>query len=75
MTPGHNSDRCKQVLLACNFQGRARGEHFSSRVYGITGDQECVQMRMKIGIAVVNTLSNQPELCLAVIPTYALEKN
>lgn len=32
-------------------------------------------MRMKIGIAVVNTLSNQPELCLAVIPTYALEKN
>lgn len=50
------------MLLACNFQGRARGEYFSSRDYGIAGDQECVQMRRKISIAVVNTLSNQPEL-------------
>lgn len=62
MTLSHNSDRCKQVLLAYNFQGRARGEYFSSRDYGIAGDQDCSQIRRKIGIAVVNTLSNQPEL-------------
>lgn len=28
-TPGCKSDRCKQVLLACSFQGRASGEYFS----------------------------------------------
>lgn len=62
MTPEHSSGRRKQALLAQNFQGRERGEYFSSRDYGITGDQECVQIRNKIAIAVVNTLSNQSEL-------------
>jgi len=62
MTLGHNSDGCKQALLVCSFQGRVRGKHFSSRDYGITGDQEHVQMRRNIGTAVVNTLTKQPEL-------------
>lgn len=57
MTPGHNFDRWKEVLSECNFEGRARGEYFSSRDYGITGDQECVQMRRKIGIAVITLLA------------------
>lgn len=81
MTLGHNSDRCKQALLVCNFQGRARGEYFSSRLRNHRRPGVC-QNEKENRHCCCYTLSNQPELSVQLwsphmpwrkIPTLALQ--